>query len=118
MTTSLRLAERPSKDEIARAGQGDSENTGKLGVDVQNVTPDIAQQLKIGSGAVVENVEPGSPADIAGLQSGDVIHKVNNVRVTNRADLVRAMRTLGDQQQAVLQVETQGKLRFVTVTFD
>ncbi|HEY6327830.1 MAG TPA: PDZ domain-containing protein, partial [Blastocatellia bacterium] len=71
-----------------------------------------------GSGAVVENVEPGSPADTAGIQNGDVIHKVNNIRVTNRADLVRAIRTLGDQPQAVLQIESQGQLRFVTVTFD
>jgi serine protease Do len=122
-TTSLKLSERPSKDQLAQNGQGsEGDSTGKLGVQVSNVTPDIAGQLKISSGAVVQSVDPGSPADNAGIQPGDVIHKINNTRVSTTADLTRAIRSVSNDQQLVLQVERQGtggsQLSFVTVTLD
>jgi serine protease Do len=118
-TTSLKLSERPTKDQLAQNGQGgEGDSTGKLGVQVSNVTPDIAGQLKISSGAVVQSVDPGSPADNAGIQPGDVIHKINNTRVSTTADLTRAIRSVSDDQQLVLQLESNGQLRFVTVTLD
>jgi serine protease Do len=48
---------------------------GFLGVGIQAVTPDLANsfQLKKAQGALVTNVMPGSPADQAGIQRGDVI---------------------------------------------
>jgi serine protease Do len=48
---------------------------GFLGIDIQNLTPGLAQVFKVGTtdGALVSGVTPGSPADAAGLKSGDVI---------------------------------------------
>ena len=48
---------------------------GFLGIDIQNLTPGLAQAFKAGTtnGALVSGVTPGSPADAAGLKSGDVI---------------------------------------------
>ena len=46
---------------------------------VQEITPEIARQLRLSEagGVVVSQVEPGSPADEAGVQQGDVIREVN-----------------------------------------
>ncbi|PDT81640.1 Do family serine endopeptidase [Sinorhizobium sp. BJ1] len=62
---------------------------GRIGISVQDLTPDLAEALRIeeSSGAVVGSVEQNSPAAHAGLQAGDVILAVNNRKITGSADL-------------------------------
>ena len=58
----------------------------RLGLTVTDLTPDIRQQFNIPDrveGAVIEDVQPGSPADDAGLAPGNVILEVNRHPVTN-----------------------------------
>jgi serine protease DegQ len=64
---------------------------GRLGVTIQNLTPDLAEALDVGAktGAIVSSVEPGTPAESAGLMAGDVIVAVNNETVEGSADLRR-----------------------------
>jgi serine protease Do len=68
-----------------------SEDTGPAvyGLRAQNLTPELAEQLGVesGAGVVVTNVEPGSPADDAGLQRGDVIIEVNRDEVKDLGQL-------------------------------
>ncbi|HKV41914.1 MAG TPA: Do family serine endopeptidase, partial [Blastocatellia bacterium] len=120
-TTTIRLAERNIGNGAA-GENGDEDNpTGKLGIGVATVTPDIASQLKlkIETGVVVQEVEPGSPADEAGIQQGDVIHKVGRVTVTSAADLRRVLTQLGNQKQIVIQIENQQTgLGWVTLSLE
>jgi Do/DeqQ family serine protease len=62
---------------------------GRLGVQVQDLTPDIAEALRLeaNGGAVVGRVEAGSPARRAGLQPGDVILAIDGVAVESSSDL-------------------------------
>jgi serine protease Do len=57
----------------------------QMGITVQNITPEIGRALglKSASGAVIAQVEPGSPAADAGLQRGDVIREVNRKSIKN-----------------------------------
>src|ERR1700758_2621526 len=63
---------------------------GYLGVGIQPVTADIAEQFKLNSarGALVTDVTPGSPAEKAGIIRGDVIRKVNGYEVRDTIALV------------------------------
>jgi len=63
---------------------------GYLGVGIQPVTSDIAEQFKLTSarGALVTDVTPGSPAEKAGIIRGDVIRKVNGYEVKDTVALV------------------------------
>src|SRR6202048_1834495 len=63
---------------------------GYLGVGIQPVTSDIAEQFKLSSarGALVTDVTPGSPAEEAGIIRGDVIRKVNGYEVKDTITLV------------------------------
>jgi serine protease Do len=56
-----------------------------LGVNVQNVTKDIANQFgyNIGEGVIVSGVTSGSPADTAGIETGDLIQSVNRQNVNS-----------------------------------
>ena len=56
---------------------------GKLGVTIQGITPALAESLGLSgtTGALVGDVEPGSPASKAGIRSGDVITAINGEAV-------------------------------------
>jgi serine protease DegQ len=62
---------------------------GRLGVGVQDLTPELAQalELSVNAGAVLTQVEAGSAAEVAGLAAGDVVVAVNGTAVTSAADL-------------------------------
>jgi serine protease Do len=122
-TTKVTLGERPPADAEAQPDNGnddEGENPGKLGVSITNLTPDMVRQLKmrIASGVVVANVQPDSPAADAGLQRGDVIHRVNQTQVTNRQDFMQAVAALHGNKDVVLQVERGGRLFFATLTLE
>jgi serine protease Do len=124
-STRVTLGERPGpEDEAQPADNGndeEGENPGKLGMSVTTLTPELARRskLRIATGVVVGNVQSDSPAEEAGLQRGDVIHRVNQTPVTNRLEFMRAISALNGGKEVVLQVERPGQgLIFLTVTLD
>ena len=66
---------------------------GELGLTVQPLTPQLAENLGLErkDGLVISAVKPGSAAEEAGLQSGDVIVEINRQAVKNLADYNREM---------------------------
>jgi serine protease Do len=64
---------------------------GRLGVLIQGMDEDLAKALGLDSphGALVESVEPGSPAEKAGLKSGDVIVAIDGQDIARSEDLPR-----------------------------
>ena len=67
------------------------------------MTPEMREQLQAPSdlhGAVIQQVQPGSPADNAGLQSGDVIVEVDRKPVQNAADVQKALSSVPKGQDA------------------
>src|SRR5271155_2264671 len=66
----------------------------RWGLGLGDLTPDLRQQVQAGDdvhGAVIEQVAPGSPADNAGLQQGEVITEVNRQPVHSAADVQKAL---------------------------
>ena len=93
-------------------GSQSPENGGKAlqGVQVQNLTPDIAQQLNLPmgtKGVVVVNVDQSSPA-AQKLGRGDVIQEVNRKPVNNMSDFRNALAG-SDDQPVLLLVMPQGQ---------
>jgi serine protease Do/serine protease DegQ len=74
---------------------------GQLGVSMYTVTPDIAHSLGLASatGALVSQVVEGSPADRAGIRTGDVITSVNGQPVKSNSELRNTigLRRVGDK---------------------
>ncbi len=67
-------------------------------------------------GAAVQAVVPGSPAAEAGLEPGDVVVRAAGTLVSDRADLVAAVRSLRPQDPLELQYLRNDKPRTITVT--
>ena len=105
----------------ARAGRGagpEPETTAGFGLTLNNITPDIARQLRLESsrGAVVVDVDPNSPAARAGLTEGDVILRVGQTPVGNAADAQRELARVPSGGTAFLRVLREGQETFVPVT--
>jgi serine protease Do len=64
----------------------------RLGVTVQELTPDLAQYFGAKDGVLVSSVAAGSAAAQAGLRAGDVITAVNGRSITSNGELVRELR--------------------------
>ncbi|MCC6534966.1 MAG: DegQ family serine endoprotease [Burkholderiales bacterium] len=73
-------------DQIVRYGEV---RRGRMGMQTQELTPELARSLNLAlaDGAIVTGVDPGSPAERAGLRRGDVVTGVNGRPVRGSADL-------------------------------
>ncbi len=90
---------------------------GYIGATIQDVTPDIAESLglPIHQGALVADVVPDGPSAKAGVQSGDLVLKVNGHGVTSSSDLTRqvAMVKAGDPIQ--IDIRRDGRPQALTI---
>jgi S1-C subfamily serine protease len=64
---------------------------GRLGVSVQEITPELAEYFGVKSGVLVASVSADSPAAKAGLKAGDVITAVNGKSVSSPREVVQAL---------------------------
>ena len=92
-------------------GDGTAANNGKLGLAMADLTPDVRQQLQVPNavkGAAIESVRPGSPAEEAGLQPGDVIVEVNRHGVASASQAVAGVKAAPAGQDLLLLVWSKG----------
>jgi serine protease Do len=81
---------------------------GKLGIQVGQLTPEIAKQFGIDEntkGVVVASVAPGSPASEAGLKAGDILVRVNNQAVNAPGDVASSIKSLNSGDVAPIVVK-------------
>jgi serine protease Do len=110
MSVPVTLADMNSNDDSKEASAGEH---GKMrwGLGLSDLTPDVREQVQAPKdvhGAVIERVVPGSPADDAGLQRGDIILQVNRHDVQNAADVQRLLSSVPKGQDALLLVWSNG----------
>ena len=93
-------------EEVAAAGHTEGE---KLGLTVQTLTPEIAQNLGVSDlkGVVVTAVESGSSAEDAGIRRGDIILEVNRQAIEDADDYRKALRA-GEKGKNVLFLVRRG----------
>jgi len=97
----------------AAEDENSGQTHGKMrwGIGLENLTPEIRSQINAPAdvhGAVVEQVQPGSPADNAGLQQGDIILEVNRHKMQSAADVQQALSSIPKGQDALVLVWSQG----------
>ncbi|MEP6791810.1 MAG: Do family serine endopeptidase, partial [Ramlibacter sp.] len=103
------------KDKIIAHGKVEHAH---LGVGIQEVNQALADSFKLDSpeGALVSNVEKDSPAEKAGLQTGDVIRKVDGQRVVGAGDLPAAIGTASPGDTVKLEVWRKGEVHNLSAT--
>ncbi len=93
---------------------------GRIGVAIQDLTPDLAQALgtRHTQGAVIARVEPGSPAERAGLRTNDLVVAINGAPMRSGTELRNrvGLSRIGDEVE--LTVERGGSERNVAVRIE
>ena len=91
---------------------------GRIGVALGEMTKEVAESLGLGKprGAYVRNVEPGGPAALGGIESGDVILSFNGREINKSTDLPRVVGDTKPGSTATVQVWRKGATRDLSVT--
>jgi serine protease Do len=117
---SVTLGEQPAPKSSAsqrERGSNAPSDTETIGLTVQTLDAQTARRLGLAAGTqgvAIVNVEPGSVAEEARLQHGDIIVEVNRQPVRNQAEFESAMDRLGNGP-ALLFVNSGGRTHYVTI---
>jgi serine protease Do len=119
-TVSVKVGQMPDEQQVA-GNQGSEQSRARIGLALAPLSPELRDQLDVPEGthgAVVRNVEPGSPADQAGLQPGDVIVGVDGKQVGSPSEAASAIRNAGKDRAVALRIIRNGEPVFVGVNLD
>jgi serine protease Do len=111
----------PNQQTASNDADAAGQHHGQLGLALAPLSPDARDQHGVPdgtTGALVQGVQPGSPAEAAGLQPGDVIVGVGTHPVTSPAEAAKAMHTAinGSDHALALRIIRNGQPLFVGVT--
>ena len=111
----VELGELPREQTAARAGE-EAQPPARLGFNVQNLTPELAQQLGHDDteGVVVTQIDPRSEAYQAGVRRGMVIREVNHQEVSNTQDFRQAVQKAEQEKQLLMLVQSQQSTMYIT----
>ena len=107
-----------AKDVMGQLIQTGRVRRGMLGVNIQNVTADLAASLGLGQarGAIVSGVQAGGPADRAGVKRGDIITSFNGAPVTDNNTLRNAVARTQPGSAANVTVSREGRVQQLRIT--
>lgn len=91
--------------------------TSKIGIEAENLTPEMAQQLgypNTTEGVVIVKVKPGSAAATAGIRPGFIILAVNHKKVTNINEFTQAINDASEESRILLLIRQGNMTRFYT----
>ncbi len=115
----VKLGERPTERsaETPQPTEPEEQTYKKLGLSVQDLTPDIANQLgyRNEQGVLIADVAGGSSAEDAGLQRGDLIQEVNRIKVTSVKEFKTPIEELKSGDSAALLVRRGQNTFFVAI---
>jgi serine protease Do len=90
----------------------------RIGVQIGNVTKEIAESIGLGKpqGALVSSVEPGAPADKAGVEAGDIITRFDGKVIEKSSDLPRLVGSIKPGTRSTMTVFRRGAAKDLSVT--
>jgi membrane-associated protease RseP (regulator of RpoE activity) len=91
-------------------------NRGYLGVALLDLTPELRAHFGVpeDSGVMVSKVEPGSPAEKAGIKVGDILTLVDGKPMKSSWDVMGKVRTYDNSQQVPVEIWRNGKAQTVS----
>jgi S1-C subfamily serine protease len=105
-------------DQLVQTGKVTNTGRAFLGVDLVDITPDIAaaNNLPLSSGCYVQQLVSGGPAADAGIQVGDIIYKIDNTATPDSATLGSYLANKSPGQQVTVYVNRNGSNKQFNIT--
>ena len=124
VSLAVEIGQMMADQEVAAATTDEAtDDTPRLGMALAELTPDAKRSMELPDdleGAMVTDVEPGSPAAEKGLQRGDVIIEADRKKVTEPKTVTDAVREAAERgdETILLLVKREGQERFVAVRLE
>ena len=118
MTLDLTVGQFHAKGEEASSDNPAARQKGKIGIAVANLDDNVRQQFNVPDqvkGVVIQEVRPGSPAEEAGLQPGDIIQEVNRKPAGDASQFTSAVHAAPADKDMLLLVWSRGNASYRTV---
>ena len=102
-------------EQIAADG---SVTRGWIGIEAQDITPELAESFKLSNekGSLIAGVLRDSPADAAGIKSGDILVAINDKQVLDSSGMLNIIAVLKPNETAVLKIMRGGSEKQIKVT--
>ncbi|MCD6487130.1 MAG: DegQ family serine endoprotease [Syntrophobacterales bacterium] len=113
-TFTVKVTERPESKE--QVGVESKEIGEFFGMTVQGITPEIAEHLGLPNitGVIIAQVKNGGPADEAGIQTGDIVRRINKSEISSLKDYQHVMAKAGSADTVLVLIQ-RGKSKFFAV---
>lgn len=100
------IGEQPSGFSSTGKVSKEKETLDKYGLTLQELTQELAEKFdyKEKSGLIISDVQPGSPADFAGLKPGYLVEEIDKTKVQSLGDLKKALGQGGKSGKVLLRV--------------
>jgi serine protease Do len=118
MNVDLTVGQFHAKSEMAANDNGGVHQKGKIGIAVSDLDDQTRQQLNLPEsvkGVVVQQVRPGSPAEDAGIQPGDVIQEVNRKPAGDSGQFTSSIKATPADKDILLLVWSKGGSSYRTI---
>lgn len=115
----IKIGALPGKTEVASAApEVKKVSEKKLGIIVETINPDIQRQYNVEAdkGVVVTDVIQGSPADMSGIQKGDIIRQVNQKNVNSAEEYGKILAAVKSGQMVSLLITRGNANIYVAMT--
>jgi serine protease Do len=107
------------QDKSSQVASGPAQSSEEIGLTVQSITTQLAEQFNVkqGAGVVVTQVETGSIAAMAGIKVGDVILQVDRHKVSSAVEFKRLIKRGSKDKQILLLVRDDDFQRYVVLSW-
>ena len=115
MILEVRPAKLPTSEELEKRYYGKAEKSSELGIEVENLTPQIMKKEKLNYGIRIKEVREGSIAGEADIRAGDIILEVNNTKIQNVDQFINIYKSIPKGKPARFMILRDGAYFYIVI---
>ncbi|MCX7957712.1 MAG: PDZ domain-containing protein [Deltaproteobacteria bacterium] len=115
ITLEVKPAKMPPDEELEKRGMGQIEKSSELGIEVENMSPEILKRERIGYGIRVKSVAQGSLAEDYDIRAGDIIVELNNNKIHNVNQFMSIYKSIPKGKPARFMILRDGAFFYIVV---
>ncbi|MCX7944197.1 MAG: Do family serine endopeptidase [Deltaproteobacteria bacterium] len=108
-------AKMPSDEELEKRSMGQVEKSSELGIEVENLPPEVMRRERLSYGVRVKSVSEGSLADEADIRVGDIILELNNNKIHNANQFMNIYKNIPRGKPARFMILRDGAFFYIVI---
>ena len=115
ITIEVKPARMPSSEELEKKYYSKAERSSELGIEIENLSPQIMKKERLNYGVRVKEVKEGSIADEADIRAGDIILELNNIKIHDVDQFVSVYRSIPKGKPARFMILRDGAYFYIVI---